>query len=152
MGQIGSIIKIAGTIPAGLATTDARAQIDLPEDGYIWAIDSLIYFTLPPVTGSAEVTAFMLAELSFLATNQLGANDARGELTEIGVAYTYDTAAMAAKASEIRSLTLSSPIPINAGERLFAHVHNNQANQTGAFSFLLFIENRGGGRRSVRRR
>ena len=152
--MIDSIIKIAGNIPAGNTTTNDISSVDIPEDGYIWALHGLLYMTVPPATNAVEDIILLLAELSFLSTNQLGANDARGELIEVGLScYTDSTAnGTGQKVSENVVITLPKGIPVQAGERLHTHGHSNTTLVTGAFSFLLYLETKGGGRRATRGR
>ena len=151
--MLDSIIKIAGTIPADQTKSDI-SSIDIPEDGFIWAMDGLIYCTGMADDITTADSMVLLAELSFLSTSQMGSNDARGELQEIGIAfYAEDSLGGAgAKCSEVRATSLNKGIPVQAGERLHAHGYSNLPNLTGAFSFLLYLETKGGGRRATRGR
>lgn len=157
--MLDSIIKVAGDILAttpGVAIDDVAA-IDIPEDGLIWSIDCMIYTTdfVDPVAG-ASADYLMAAELSFLSTNQFASNDARGELQEIGISFQANSVNAEGgglgKTSEVRSTNFTKGIPVMAGERIHAHSFSSLANLTGAFRFLLFMESKGGARRSTRRR
>lgn len=156
---IDTIIKVAGTVPAGVATSDIAA-IDIPEDGEIICIGGLILgHNEQTVNTAIENDIFHVSsELSFLSTHQIGANDARGTIAGIGVSSyilfgeTGETGGGCAKMSEIASICFDEGISVNAGERIHMHGNSNVANLTADVTFLIYLKTKGGGRRAGRRR
>ncbi len=145
---ISAIIKIAGTIPAGVTTNDI-ASIDIPEDGFIVNIGG----TLIAIDASvAAGTNYVISELSFNSTNQISANDGRGTLAGMTVANTFFGTSGGAKSSEIANLPMPEGIPVNSGERIHLHGISSIADLTGSAVFLLYLLSKGGGRRNIRRR
>ncbi len=156
---LNTIIKISGTIPAD-ATTNDIASIDIPEDGFISCIGGAILGRYEPTVGSVNFnkSVEVVGELSFLSTNQIGSNDARGTIAGLGVSAslvfglaTEDGAGMA-KLSEQDSLCFGEGILINAGERLHLHGFSNLPLLTASLTFILYIKATGGGRRPAKRR
>lgn len=154
--MLNSIIKVSSTITAA-ATTDSDVSVDIPEDAGLWSIDGFIFCT--GITGGvAAATLYQLkAELSFLSTNQFNSNDARGCLLELALSFYTENAdnaasGIGAKTSQIHGKDFMKPIPVYAGERIHVHTHSSIAGLVGQFSFLLYLQTKGGGRRDCRRR
>ena len=156
--SIDTIIKISGNILANSTTNDISA-LDIPEDGLIMCIGGLItgVFT-PPPAAAANTSIYVVAELSFLSTNQIGANDSRGGIAGIGVAAAMffseaaETGGAGVKLSEQNSLCIEGGIQVNAGERIHLHGVSNLANLTATATFLLYLKTSGGGRRTRKTR
>lgn len=154
-----TIIKISGTIPAD-ATTNDIASIDIPENGVIYCIGGAIIGKYEPSVGSVNFnkSVELAGELSFLSTNQIAANDARGSIAGLGVSATLvhaeatETGAGMAKMSEQDSIAFTEGIEVNAGERLHLHGISNLPLLTAVLTFMLYIKTTGGGRRTPKRR
>ena len=155
---IDSIIKISGTVIAG-ATSNGIASVDIPEDGEIVCIGGVLTgdYTGAPAP-RANSTLRLVAELSFLSTNQIGANDARGAIAGLGVSMVElygeaaETGGGGGKISEMASICFHEGIIINAGERIYIHGFSSIADLGASATFLLYIKSKGGGRRSTKRR
>lgn len=146
--MINTIIKVSGTILAG-AVTDDIAAIDIPDDGIIRAIGGALYgIYATPATGSIQI----LSEISFLSTNQFGANDSRGTLAGLVVAGTILSTEGGYNLSEFGNIVFPDGIPINAGERIHLHGSSSAANLTAVASYLLYIQSKGAGSRTRFRR
>lgn len=155
---IDTIIKVSGVFIAA-TTTDSAASIDIPEDGEIVSIGGSIYGDFAPSPGVfANQSLIVISELSFLSTNSIGSNDARGSIagmlcvnmTHFGEA--VETGAGASKFSEIADINPEGGITVNAGERIHLHMSSNTANLVGASTYYLYMKTRGGGRRAPKRR
>jgi len=100
----------------GSTTADSVASIDVPEDGDIVGIHgNLAAAGMDAAGDSVEV------ELSFLSTNQLGTNDARGSLMALDVRNTVATVAAITNDSLSTFIGIPDGIPVNAGERIHLH-------------------------------
>ena len=156
--SIDTIIKVSGAITANSTQNDI-ASIDIPEDGEILCVGGVILGIYSPSPSTfANFGPQLSAELSFLSTNQIGANDARGTIAGIAVSgfilfsETTETGGGGCKLSEQASICPPEGITIQAGERIHLHGVSNAANLTATATFLLYIKTRGGGRRAVKRR
>lgn len=156
--MIDTIIKISGTVLAN-ATTNDIAAIDIPEDGEIMCIGALL-IGIPARVGvaSTNLSIRIAAELSFLSTNQIGVNDARGTIAGIGASWAHsfaeatETGGSGAKCSEMADICLPEGITVNAGERIHLHGSSSEALVTATATFLLYMKTKGGGRRDRHRR
>ena len=148
--SINTIIKVSGALP-NAATTNSISSIDIPEDSEIVSIGGLIVTT---VAQAAAGLWSAVAELSFLSTNQIGTNDARGAVAGIGVTFEIFGAAAGTKTSEQNALTFPEAIIVSAGERMHLHGITNLVGpgSVATATFLLYLRTKGGGRRRARLR
>lgn len=141
------IQKITSVIVAS-ATTNSAAAIDISQDSVITGIQGIIqgeYTT--PATGSVYVGA----ELSFLSTNQININDARGSLCEVVASGVILSTEGGYKLSECIYLS-HLDVNVAAGERIHLHTISSVANLVGQATFLLGLSATGVARRAPRRR
>lgn len=156
---IDTIIKVSGTISAS-ATSNDIASIDIPEDGNIVCVGGAIVGIYAPTIGAANTNQNLqlMAELSFLSTNQISTNDARGSIAGVAVssagyfAEAVETGGSGFKLSEQDSICLEGGIIVNAGERIHLHGYSSTVGLTATATFLLYITTAGGGRRAIKRR
>jgi len=104
------IIGMYGLLAGG--TQDALAQIDIPQDGVLRAVDWDMSANLD---ADAE---FVRAELSFIATGQATQNDIRGRITSIGTIATVLTAVGVNHVS-IQKFVGPFELMVAGGERLY---------------------------------
>jgi len=135
------IIGLFAQITGG--TQDARAQIDIPQDGVILGIDwdASWYF-------DAEEKAE--AELSFIATNQLDTNDVRGRLSSIS-AHSAVLTAVGAAPVFVQKWLGGIEVVVAGGERLYIHSVST-AGVNGEVRVNLYVDLGATMRRSARRR
>jgi len=134
---IGMFAQVTG------GTQDARAQIDIPQDGVILGIDwDASWFF------DAEEKAE--CELSFIATNQLDTNDIRGRLTSISAHSAVITAVGTAPIS-VQKWLGGIEIVVAGGERLYLHSVAT-AGVNGEIRCNLYVDLGATMRRSARRR
>ena len=138
-------IKIAGTGSAN-ATTNSVSNIDIPEDGELLALIGTLYGA--EMVDDSRVTS----ELSFLSTNQIRVNDARGSIMEISHRMSNLTTSGQTVASTTVSLSLPEGIPLQAGERIHLHTQSSQASVVPTAVYTMYIRLQGRGRRSNKRR
>lgn len=138
------IIKVSGAGSVSTTSNDV-ASIDMPQDGEIRGV-------LSHVRGSGIATGDRAtAEISFLSTNQIGVNDARGSITEISQQTGDITTSGQADASNSFYQAFDPGIPVQGGERL--HMHTSASTGvTPTGTFMLYITVGGTRRRSTRRR
>ena len=137
-------IKIFGAGTISVATNDVAA-IDIPEDGEILAI-------LGTLNASGMDDADRAScELSFLSTNQIQINDARGSILEVSIRSVLSTnGGLIAAESVALSFSPGSGIPVNAGERIHLHTEGTTGvTPTGMFMIYLSA---GRAKRASRRR
>jgi hypothetical protein len=107
-----SIIGMYAATSGG--TEDALASIDIPSDGRItgvdWAVSALL-------NADGEL---LEAELSFLSTNQIRTNDARGSISQVRLEM-YLLTSGATQHSANKFVALSPGLEVAAGERLYIH-------------------------------
>ena len=139
-----STIKIFGVGTVSVFTNSVAA-IDIPEDGEIVAIVG----TVQGMGMGADDTA--TAELSFLSTNQIDTNDARGSILEVSTRTGAVSTNGQAKSSDNIALSIPDGLPVNAGERVHLHTRGSAA-VTPEGVFTLYLRTTGGGRRVGRRR
>jgi len=135
------IIGIYAQITGG--TQDARAQVDIPQDGVLLGIDwdASWYF-------DAEEKAE--AELSFIATNQLTTNDVRGRLSSIS-AHSAEVTAVGEVPITVQKWLGGIEVVVAGGERLYIHsVATSGVN--GIVRCNLYVDLGATMRRSARRR
>ena len=156
---IDSIIKVSGAIAANDTDQNDIAAIDIPEDGEILAVGGILIGDYDPgPAASANFTIALIAELSFLSTNQFGANDARGTIAGIGCtcilhwSEAAETGGAGGKLSEFGNITFPEGITVNAGERIHLHGSSSLTDATAVASFLLYLKTKGGARRARSRR
>lgn len=126
-------------------TQDALAMIDIPQDGFLIGIDWDLNTTLDAANERTE------CELSFIATNQLTANDVRGRLSSVSV-QTELLTSVGLQAYSVQKWLGSFDIAVAGGERLFLHALSTTG-VAGRVRCNLFIDFTGGTtRRSARRR
>ena len=138
---INTIIQLtSGSISA---SADSVVNIDVPEDGAIEAVVAHIS------DSTLIATEGITAELSFLSSNQLGTNDARGIIYSLVLFGGGTTGSQ--KSSEITSVAFPGGIPVSAGERIHMHV-NVVGTPSARVTFIMYMSTKGGGRRSRARR
>jgi len=101
---------------SGTTTSDSVASVDIPEDGDIVGVHGNI-----AASGLDADADGCQVELSFLSTNQLGTNDARGSIMSMDVRNTAATVASIAQNSLSTYVSFQDGIPANAGERIHMH-------------------------------
>lgn len=118
---------------------ESSAMIDVPKDGVIRTITLGIEIsdTAPATTDVGR------AELSFLSSNQIGVNDARGSLCEVDhqFAHVNLAATLATIAMSGTPFCILTPIAVKvaAGERIYLHV-TATGSLVAAASAYLFID------------
>ena len=105
------IIGMFGTITGG--TQDAIAQVDVPQDGVLRGLD----WDLNPIP---LITTQVNVELSFIATNQLLANDVRGRISSVGLNCVVLTA-VGVNTTTVQKWIGSIELMLSGGERLYLH-------------------------------
>ncbi len=136
------IIGMFGGITGG--TQDAVAQIDIPQDGVLRAIDWDMRVDLDADLELAD------AELSFIATSQLTTNDTRGRISSVGIMAAILTSVGASVAS-VQKFVGPFELMVSGGERLFLHVVTTAGVIGGVRASLHFDGGATVARRSQRR-
>jgi len=95
-------------------TENAVASIDIPFDGQITGVDWDARADL-----DADTEQFN-AELSFVATSQLGSNDVRGRVSSIAAMCSLTTSG--APVVSIDKFVGPMELPVQGGERLYIHI------------------------------
>jgi len=127
-------------------SADSAASVDIPEDGDIVSIHGLC--TASGITVETEQATI---ELSFLSTNQITTNDARGSLMVLGLEAAADTAVGFAIPAISEVINTPDGIPVNAGERLHMHIRvSGSATLEGWFD--IYFRTKSITRRTRRRR
>ncbi len=142
--MIDEVVRLAGTGSGG--TQNDLAAVDMIQDGAIVAVAAHL---LPREVSGSDL-AFR-AEVSFLSTNQIQQNDARGTIAKIEEALFMDT--QVGSQSQGRSLFLALPaggIPVNAGERIHLH-YSGSTGADAEITFDLYLDLKGSTRRAGRR-
>lgn len=142
--MITEVIRVAGVGTISVTTNDVAA-IDIPEDGTIDAVS----ITIEGQGMTSEDLA--QAELSFLSTNQIGSNDARGSiaLAQIGTC-TITTSGLSSKVFTL-FVAIPGGLSVNAGERI--HLHTGASTGvTPVASADIYFTGKGSSRRATRRR
>ena len=106
------IIGMYGAVTGG--SQDAIAQIDVPQDGVLRGIDWDLSLNLDADNETADV------ELSFIATNQLLANDVRGRISSVGLNCVVLTA-VGVNTTTVQKWIGSIELMLSGGERLYLH-------------------------------
>lgn len=136
--MIGMMGAIAGSVE------NAIAQIDVPQDGILRGIDWDVNVNMD---ADDEVVA---AELSFIATNQLSANDVRGRISSVSTRLAVLTA-VGGHHVGLQKWIGGFELVLAGGERLYLH-SSTTAGVTGVARATLHFD--GGAavtRRSARR-
>jgi hypothetical protein len=107
------MIGMFGSISGG--TEDSIAQIDIPQDGIIRAIEWSMLVNLD-ADGESSV-----AEISFIATNQLAQNDVRGRISSVGVGILAVLSAVGGHTGQVNTFNGPFELIVAGGERLFMH-------------------------------
>lgn len=135
------IIGMFGSISGG--TQDAIASIDIPQDGAVTGIDWAMNCDLD--ADGEEVQA----EVSFIATNQISANDVRGRISSIATRAAFVTSGFAI--GSVNKFVGPMDLPVAGGERLHLHAVST-AGVTGTLHCNIHLDvSRSGTRRSARR-
>lgn len=136
-----TLIKMRGAGTGG--EQNAVANIDIPQDGTIEGLSIGHSANLNADSESSE------AELSFIATNQITTNDARGVL-----AASLMNMGMATSGAGIAAVNHFIPmdVDVSGGERLYIHFLAS-AGVTSSISIMIHLRpSRAAPRRSSRRR
>lgn len=123
---------------------DAAAMIDVQTDGDLIAIDWDARATL-------NASEFFMAELSFIATNQLFTNDARGRISSISSEIVVLTAVGVAH-SNMQKFMSGFNVSMAGGERLYLHIQSSAGVVSMTRCNLYFDFTVSPVRRSARRR
>lgn len=136
-----TIIHMYGAFTGG--TEDALANVDIPEDGTITGVEWAANINLDADDESWD------GELSFIATNQIATNDARGVISSASARISLTTSG--APVGAINKFTPMS-LYVSGGERLYLHSQGT-AGVTGSMRVNVHFQPLGGTqRRSARRR
>lgn len=130
----------------GVAAGDAAAAIDVREDSDIVAIAG----TMTALDLDTEAD-FCRAELSFLSTNQMSTNDARGSLLQLELQGTVETLVGVMVPQTAIAVDLGDGIPVNAGERVYIHI-STSTGVTPRAIFMLYMAQKAVTRRRGRLR
>lgn len=142
---MGQVIKMGiKQIQVTGSTQDSQATIDIPENAEIIAISGALR-SIDAILGE-----LVQVEVSFLSSNQLNVNDARGSIFVMNAMATGGTGSIGYAVNHSVSFA-NAPIDLNAGERLHLHIQGT-AVHTAFIDVILFLNLLGGGRRTVRRR
>jgi hypothetical protein len=137
-----SLMQLTATGVGG--TEDAAAVIDVPEDGHIVGVQWAAYATF-------DATAENLTcELSFIATNTIATNDARGMISQVRSRFNVVTSGGGASA-----LNFFVPIPeleVAGGERLYLHLIAAAGLASSCTAIVHLLTSRAGVIRRARRR
>jgi len=136
------IIGMFGGITGG--TQDAIAQIDVPQDGVLRALDWDV-----SVNMDAD-SEFLRVELSFIATSQFTTNDTRGRISSIGMQCTV----LDSTGSHVQSMQKyigPFELMVSGGERLYLHVNTTTGVNGDARCCIHFDGGATVARRSARR-
>ncbi len=138
-------VEVIGIYACGAGgTQDGIAQIDIPQDGFILGLDWDGFIFL-----NAD-NEFFRAELSFIATNQLGTNDVSGRISSISTSMHLLTSG--ANTNSVQKYVDIKELTVSGGERLFMHFEAT-AGVISEVRCNVHFEMRGGStRRSARRR
>lgn len=141
-----TLLQLVGAGTSGTTQSDA-ANIDIPEDGEITAVDMNVW------SGSTISSATILrAQLSFISSHQIGTNDARGVISEVMMSAVFNTSG-AAKGDTTKQVTFSPGLKVSAGERLHVHTNNTGGTATPNFQIMIHLNtDRPVARRARRRR
>lgn len=136
------IYKLSASIPGG-ATSNNFAQLDIVEDGKLWAW----YMSVSP-TGMDALNDECAVEISFASSNSLNSNDTRQSIAEIRTAQNFltsggGTGSMTAGLSGL-------DIAMVAGERIFMHAITDTG-VSGQASAYLYVKDGSGGSTRFRR-
>jgi len=107
-------LEIIGMFGSASGSTDALAQIDVPQDGVLRGIDWDVSAHMDADAESIDV------ELSFIATNQLAVNDTRGRISSVGSILTVTTSG--SPISTMQKFISGMELMLHGGERLYTHV------------------------------
>jgi len=124
-----SIYKFRGSGTGG--TEDSNASIDIQAVGTITAMH---------MSMTADLDAdleFCIAEISFLSSNTVGVNDARGSLMIVATANSQAAAGTTVPA--VNSGVSNVGIPVNQGERVHLHI-NATAGVTSVVHGYLYVD------------
>jgi len=139
-----SVIKMYVDVAA--ATYEA-AQIDIPADGTLYAVDlAMMVADASPATNES-----VFAELSFISTPQYAANDSRGSIAQVMVGTFFTDAARLAVHGAERMTLAGLNIKINAGERIYLHATPGGSLVATVLAYL-FVEDGMDQPRALRRR
>lgn len=106
---MGSTIQMyASAVPA-----DALASIDVPANGFLEGVDWLI------ALGNSGADIFIRAQLAFSSTNQLGVNDARAVISNIGAGGDLTTSGVIQ--TVLNKFVKLPNLKVAAGERIYLH-------------------------------
>ncbi len=136
------VIGLYGAFTGG--TENALGMIDIPQDGFIIGVD---WDLRADLDADGELIE---AELSFIATNQLATNDARGRISSVSAMVTVLTA-VGGHTVGLQKWLGSFDISVSGGERIFLHT-NGSAGVTGSVRCNMYVDQPGSTRRSARRR
>jgi hypothetical protein len=125
-----SVYKLNCDISGG--TQNAINQLDVQFDGTIVAVNQNLTVDL-----DAD-QEFAHGEVSFLSTNTIYSNDARGTIAEMAAQLNLTTSGGAAGFNHHLS---GLSIPVSAGERIFGHVIST-AGVTGTYNAILYVDDR----------
>lgn len=141
--MIDTIIKMHKGSQA--TSADSIASIDIPEDGKLVAIQAMI----SDVTITAAEVC--LVEISFLSTNQISSNDARGSIFQFSLGHGVDVTSGGHNGYMNTYAAFPDGIPINAGERIHMHCVI-VGSLDAAIACMLYLDTRGTGVRRARKR
>ncbi len=106
------VIGMYATIAGG--TENAIAQVDVPQDGVLRAIDWDLNMNFDADDEAAQI------ELSFIATNQATQNDVRGRISSISSRATVLTA-VGINSVSVQKFVGPFELMVSGGERLYLH-------------------------------
>jgi len=119
-----SIYKLYASVAA---TADGIASLDIQFDGVITAIDWTVTGDL-----DADLEAY-IAEVSFLSTNTLSANDSRGSLSQVGERAAGTPGFVVSRSQKTVS---GLRVPVSAGERMYMHASLTGSGSMDATCYL----------------
>ena len=134
------VLKLVATSSSAAVVS---VEVDIPENGLLEAFHLATHYAANATPASGDNAK---AELSFLSAPTFSTHGARGSLGQVEAVNALALASSALNTS-IPSMTLSGlSIPVSAGERLFLHIQNFQADITSDAWAYVYIKGRGGSR------
>jgi len=138
-----TLLQLAGAGTGG--TQDALGSLDVPEDGRIVACDWAGYATFDATAEN------ITAEVSFIATNTIATNDARGMISQVRSRFN-NISTTGGGVSDMTKFVTFQDLDVSGGERLYLHLIAAAGLVSSVTCIIHLLTRRDTARRSRRRR